>query len=277
MLRRDGKDGKLLFVPGVPRQEIVAFAFDATGFWLATGSVLEHYRYADGHAVRDDSIDLNHEGLKSDLRDLRVDKQGRLWVFANPGLWQFDQQTRRFRSFGPAHGLLNANFDGSATAMAPGGMMFAINSDGVVAFQPERLLQTEKTGPSPALTLAYLNVQRAGEVRALALDSKVVQLGWRDRDLRVGVRLASFINPAANHYRFRLNGFDSGWVDAGNRGERDFAGLAAGDYTLDVQAAAADNQWIRLATPIRIHVQAPPWMRWWAWVIYVLLLAATVA
>ncbi|TPG11956.1 hybrid sensor histidine kinase/response regulator, partial [Rhodanobacter glycinis] len=276
LLRRDGKDGKLLFVPGVPRQEILAFAFDATGFWLATGTNLEHYRYADGRAVRDDSIDLSHEGLKSDLRDLRVDRQGRLWVFANPGLWQFDQQTRRFRSFGPAHGLLNANFDGGATAMAPGGMVFAVNSGGVVAFQPERLLHPEKTGPLPALTLAYLNVQRAGEVRAIALDGKVVQLGWRDRDLRVGVRLASFINPAVNRYRFRLNGFDSGWVDAGNRGERDFAGLAAGDYTLDVMAAGADGQWTALRTPLSIHVQAPPWVRWWAWVIYVLLLATFV-
>ncbi|MEY2116179.1 hybrid sensor histidine kinase/response regulator [Rhodanobacter sp. FW106-PBR-R2A-1-13] len=275
LLRQDEKDGKLRFVPGIPRQEIVAFAFDATGFWLATnGSALEHYRYADGHAVQDDGIDLDHEGLKSDLRDLRVDRQGRLWVFANPGLWLFDQHTRRFKSFGPAHGLSNANFDGTATAMAPGGMMFVASSGGVVAFQPERLLQTEKAGSLPALSLAYLNVQRAGEVRAIALDSKVVQLGWRDRDLRVGVRLASFINPAVNHYRFRLNGFDSGWVDAGNRAERDFAGLAAGDYTLEVRAAGADDRWVGLATPISIHVQAPPWLRWWAWAIYVLLAAA---
>ena len=278
LLRRGDKDGKLLFVPGVPRREIVAFTFDATGFWLAThGSALEHYRYADGRAVRDDSIDLGQEELKSDLRDLQVDSQGRLWVFANPGLWQFDQRTRRFRSFGPAQGLSNANFDGTATAMAPGGMMFAANSGGVVAFQPERLQQTKNAGPLPMLSLAYLNVQRAGEVRAIALDSKTVQLGWRDRDLRVGVRLASFISPAVNRYRFRLNGFDGGWVDAGNRGERAFAGLAAGDYALEVQAAGADDRWVGLAAPISIHVQAPPWARWWAWVIYVLLLAAMVS
>jgi signal transduction histidine kinase/ligand-binding sensor domain-containing protein/ActR/RegA family two-component response regulator len=278
LLRQDDEDGKLHFVPGVPRQEIVAFTFDATGFWIATnGSALEHYRYADGRAVQDDSVDLDHEELKSDLRDLRVDRQGGLWVFANPGLWRFDQHTRRFRSFGPAHGLSNANFDGAATAMAPGGMIFASGSGGVVAFQPERLLQAEKVGSLPTLSLAYLNVQRAGEVRAIALDSKVVQLGWRDRDLRVGVRLASFINPTVNRYRFRLNGFDNGWVDAGNRAERDFAGLAAGDYALEVQAAGADDRWVGLATPISIHVQAPPWVRWWAWVIYVLLLAAAVS
>ncbi|EIL96935.1 Histidine kinase/response regulator hybrid protein, partial [Rhodanobacter denitrificans] len=29
-------------------------------------------------------------------------------------------------------------------------------------------------------------------------------------------------------------------------------------------------------TPLRIHVEAPPWRRWWAWAIYVLLAAALV-
>jgi signal transduction histidine kinase/ligand-binding sensor domain-containing protein/ActR/RegA family two-component response regulator len=274
LLRQAEKGAKLLFVPGVPRQEIGAFAFDDTGFWLATGSALEHYRYADGRALRDDRIDLGQ--LKSDLRDLRVDRQGQLWVFANPGLWRFDRQARRFRSFGSSHGLLNANFDGGATAMAPDGTIFAATSGGVAAFRPERLLQTRDDDASPPLTLAYLSVQRGGEVHAIALDSGTVQLDWRDRDLRVGMRLTSFVNPAANRYRFRLHGFDNGWVDADNRGERDFAGLAAGDYRLDVQAASANGRWVALATPLRIHVQAPPWVRWWAWLIYALVLASIV-
>ncbi|MFC5437268.1 two-component regulator propeller domain-containing protein, partial [Rhodanobacter umsongensis] len=277
LLRQADKSARLLFVPGVPRQEIIAFAFDATGFWLATKSALEHYRYAGGRALRDDRIDLGHEQLNADLRDLRVDRQGQLWVFANPGLWQFDRHARRFRSFGSSHGLLNANFDGSATTMAADGTMFAATSAGVVAFRPERLLQTPNASPSPPLTLAYLNVQRGGEVHGIPLDSAVVQLDWRDRDLRVGVRLASFINPAVNRYRFRLNGFDNGWIDADSRGERDFAGLPAGDYRLDVQAAGADGQWALLRSPLRIHVQAPPWVRWWAWLIYALLLASAVS
>jgi signal transduction histidine kinase/ligand-binding sensor domain-containing protein/CheY-like chemotaxis protein len=276
LLRLDGKLRKLLLVPGVPREEIIAFAFDSTGFWLAIRSALEHYHYADGRAVRDDHVDIRHEEFQADLSDLRVDPQGRLWVFANPGLWQFDQRTRRFRQFGVSHGLLNANFDGGAAAMAASGIMFGANSVGVVAFRPEQLLKAEAKGEAPRLTWAYLGVQREGREHAFALDSKVVKLGWRDRNLRVVVRLASFINPAANRYRFRLSGFDSDWVATGNRGERDFAGLAAGDYQLTVQAAGVDGRWISLPAPIGIHVQAPPWMRWWAWAIYVLLLAVAV-
>jgi signal transduction histidine kinase/ActR/RegA family two-component response regulator len=65
-------------------------------------------------------------------------------------------------------------------------------------------------------------------------------------------------------------------VDTGNHGEREFAGLAAGDYTLEVQAAGANGQWTHLATPWRIQVQAPPWERWWAWLGYALLALAAV-
>ena len=276
LLRQDGGDGKLHFVPSTPKEEIIAFAFDSTGFWLATWSALEHYQYADGRAVRDDSIGFSHQKFHSDVSDLQVDHEDRLWVFGNPGLWQFDRQSRRFKSFGPSHGLLNANFDGGAATMAPGGMIFGASGVGIIAFRPEQLLKAEVAGSKPILTWAYTSVQRHGKVYDIATDSKEVELGWRDRNLRVGVRLSSFINPAANRYRFRLSGLDSDWVDADNRGERDFSGLGAGNYLLDVEASGAGGPWVKLASPISIHVQAPPWARWWAWLLYVLLVAVLV-
>ncbi|MEP6897659.1 MAG: ATP-binding protein [Rhodanobacter sp.] len=272
----DDTTGKLQFVPGVPRHEVLSFAFDDTGFWLANWSTLEHYRYVSGRAERDDSINYSNDVFASDLTDLQVDRQGRLWVFANPGLWMFDRHTRRFTSFGPSQGLSNANFNSTTSGMTPGGTVFASNNGGVVAFEPDRLLRSATTVPQPPLTLAYLNVQRDGDVQDLAADHYAVKLGWRDRGLRVGMRFASFINPEANHYRFRLNGFDTDWINADNRGERDFAGLDAGDYTLDVQATDSSDRWSRLVTPVRIHVQAPPWARWWAWLTYAFLLVLAV-
>jgi signal transduction histidine kinase/streptogramin lyase/ActR/RegA family two-component response regulator len=269
----DRPKGQLHFVPGVPRREVLAFAFDASGFWLATLSTIDHFRYVDGRAERDDSINYSHDADIGDLSDLRVDQQNRLWVFGNPGLWQLDRQTHRFKPFGPSQGLSNANFTSGATDMAADGTMFAANYGGVVAFQPRQLMAPASDDSRPPLTLAYLNVQRGDDVQDLPLDHTNVHLGWRDRGLRVGARLASFVNPVANHYRFHLQGFDSGWINADNRGERDFAGLPPGDYSLDIQAASGNGDWSRLATPLHIHVQAPPWVRWWAWLTYALLMA----
>jgi len=276
LLRDDDGTRRLTFVSGVPRREILAFAFDASGFWAATEQALEHYRYADGRAVRDESVDISHMEFAETLQALRLDRAGGLWLFANPGLWRFDLSTHRFTAFGPSQGLSSTEFTNGSTAMSSDGTLFAANNGGVIAFQPQQLAKPDKPEPAPLLSLTRLTVRRSGGPQTLALHNQPVRLRWRDRDLDVRARMASFIDPASNHYRFRLNGFDTGWVDVDHDGEREFAGLGAGSYTLDVQAAAADGPWVTLTAPLRIQVQAPPWQRWWAWLAYVLLAAAIV-
>jgi len=272
LMRLQAGDSRLALVPGMAPGDIRAFDFDAGGIWVATGKQLDHYRYAADLAVRDDVVDLDRAGLGSDVTALRAGGKGGLWLFGNPGLWHLDKSTHRITAFGPEQGLSNAAFGAGATDVGPDGIIFALDSDGVTAFQPQRLLQPAGNKPRPPpLSLTRLAVRRDGATRQLPLDGGTVQLGWRDRDLRVVARFASYINPAANHYRFHLDGFDSGWANVDSRGERDFAGLGAGSYTLEVMAAGADGAWSRLATPLHIHVSSPPWMRWWAWLAYVLL------
>ena len=187
-----------------------------------------------------------------------------------------DGRTHHFSSFGVAQGLSNTDFTNGSTAMLPDGTLFAANSGGVVAFRPDRLLP-QRSKQAPKLTLGSLSVNDRGRTRLLAsTPGQPMRMSWRDRDLRVQVRLASYIQPSANDYRFRLDGFDAGWVDVGNRGEREFSGLRAGDYTLEIKARGANGLWSYLAAPLHIHVQSPPWLRWWAWLVYLALLALVV-
>ncbi|OOG36401.1 hybrid sensor histidine kinase/response regulator [Rhodanobacter sp. C05] len=271
LLRGEGKDQRLAFVPGVPQQEVLAFAFDAAGFWIATEKVLEHYRDADGRALRDEIVDISRMAFLENLMAMRVDRQGRLWLFANPGLWRFDAKTHQFIAFGPSQGLSSNEFTNGSTEMAADGTMFAASSGGVIAFQPEQLAKPDKLGPPPLLTVTGVTVRRDGRIESLPLD-RPLQLYWDDRDLHVETRLASFVDPGANHYCFRLRGLDTGWNDVGGVGVREFSGLAAGSYTLDMHAVGADGQW-GVAAPLDIRVQAAPWARWWAWLVYVLLVA----
>lgn len=276
LMRLDPQTGNLSLVPGVPLTDVLAFDFDADGFWLLTEKALRHYRYVDGHASCDKAVDTGKVRLGADLVALRVDQQNTLWVFGNPGLWRFDPSTNQFVVFGPRQGLANAEFGVGTSEMAPNGMIFASDSGGVVAFQPRHLQQMDqlpsRSAPPPLLTLTSIQVRREGSHQELVPDRGAIYLGWRDRDLKVEARVASYVNPQANRYRYQLKGFDSDWVDVGSRGEREFAGLAAGDYTLDVLAAGATGKWSHLTAPMTIHVQAPPWLRWWAWMIYTVLL-----
>src|SRR6202012_2723113 len=132
-------------------------------------------------------------------------------------------------------------------------------------FNPKRV---EAKPILPTLSITQISVRHKGGERNLPLDAQPLQVGWHDSQLSIQARVFSYIDPAANQYRFRLNGFDADWVDRENHGEREFTGLGSGDYTLDIMARGADGRWGSPGAPPRTHVQSPPWLRWWAWLIY---------
>ncbi|WP_431635874.1 two-component regulator propeller domain-containing protein [Dyella sp. KULCS107] len=277
LMRLDRDRHRMVFVEGVPQRFVMAVAFDHTGFWLAWENGLEHYRYANGRAVSDRVVAVPAEWQRRDILGMRADREDRLWLFAAQGLWRFDPSSGAFTRFGPQDGLLQGEFNNDRTAMLTNGMIYGATKGGVVGFSPERLAARPPAIVAPNVFLSAVSVRRQGAERALPVDGQPLTLGWRDRDLHVVARASSYVNPAGNRFRFRLDGFDSGWVDVGPHGEREFAGLGAGDYTLQVMAAAPGGTWGTLATPLAIHVDAPPWDRWWAWLAYAVIAGALAA
>jgi len=276
LLWLDDKARRMRFVPGVPQVPIYAIDFDSRGFWLALDKGLRHYRLAgspgrDLHAVPDGRADDLPDWSAQNLMGIKVDALDQVWLLGMNGLRRFDPASRATYRYGPKDGLTDAQFLNEITATTADGSIYAVSKSGVIGFRSRR----RKRGAAaqvPLVRLARIEVRRDGQSRDLPVDGSTVRLGWRDRDLHVSARVASYMNPAANDYRFRLDGFDSGWVDTGSRGERGFAGLGTGDYRLQVMAAGANGVWGRLAVPLHIQVQSPPWLRWWAWLVYVALL-----
>ncbi|MEO7050424.1 MAG: ATP-binding protein [Rhodanobacter sp.] len=269
MLWLNAAHDRFVVVPGsVPGQSVDAFELTDDGVWMANADGLTHYRRHGGRIVADRWVDAAHGWPSVNVTDLRIDSAGRVWIFGHDGLWRFDPVTGAFRSFGLQDGLTNEEFFRGYARM-PSGYIYAATLGGVVAFDPDR--NSPQTSV-PQLALTQVRVRRRGVVQVLPLGAQPLQVGWRDSQLAVEARVFSYITPSANRYRFRLLGFDSDWVDTNNRGERDFSGLGAGDYVLEVMACGADGIWVHLATPLRIHVEAPLWLRWWAWFGYALLL-----
>ncbi|MHA6204539.1 ATP-binding protein [Dyella soli] len=274
MLRLDRTYDHFEPVPGVTRGEAVdAFDFTDDGMWMARPDGLEHYHY-DGDGLRlDRKVDAAHGWPSINVVDLAVDRHRRVWVFGRDGLWRFDPRSGGFHQLGLQDGLSNGEFL-RGFARAPNGGIYAPTLGGVMGFNPNRV--DEAVTPQP-VTLTRISVRRDGELQNLPVPvSGELFLGWKDSGLNIESRVFSYVDPAANRYRFRLSGVDAGWVDTGSRGERDFAGLGMGDYTLDVMAAGADGVWAHLPVPLTIHVQAPPWARWWAWCGYLVIVVLLV-
>ncbi|MGB8635338.1 MAG: two-component regulator propeller domain-containing protein [Rhodanobacteraceae bacterium] len=253
-------------IAGVPAGRINAFAMHGQQLWLARSDVLEQYRIKGSQAVLQEVIG-SHDGFPSiDINRIFIDTDGRVWMTSRVGLWRYDPRSREFRRYGVADGLPSPEFTDTLVRLK-GGTVYAGTLGGVVGFRPASLHDHAR---KPLVVLEDASVLRNGKRTPLRIEHGKLRLAWDDSNLRVVVKALSYINPARNHYRFRMRGFDSGWVATGTQGAREFTGLGAGSYRLDIEAAGTSGAWSPLQQSLDFEVAAPPWDTPLAWFLYVL-------
>ena len=69
--------------------------------------------------------------------------------------------------------------------------------------------------------------------------------------------------PQKTRFRYRLEGFDEGWILADRRRSADYPDLPAGDYRFRLAACNAAGVWAELAQPLRFKVSVPFWSTGW--------------
>jgi len=256
-------------VPGTARRHVYGFAIgEGERVWLARFGGIEAQRW-DGATLRlETTIDTRSGFPALEPAGVVVDLTGRIWLTSARGLIRVDPADRSGRIFGVRDGLPGQEFE-EAPVVRPGdGRILAGLSEGLVIFDPAVV---KGRGPTSTLVVESVDVVRGD--RRMSLEPDGVRIAHDDRDVRFVARLLSF-NDARNHvYRFRLDGYDTDWVETGSSGERVFSRLKPGRYRLEVQARAADNLW----SPVQaIHFEVlPPWWRSaWATALFCLAGAA---
>jgi signal transduction histidine kinase len=87
----------------------------------------------------------------------------------------------------------------------------------------------------------------------------------------------SFTAPSEVRYRFRLQGFDKDWTDAGNRRSATYTNLTPGSYIFRVQARNNDGVWNLTGAELRFRIIPPIYRRWWFVLLSLLVLLALLA
>lgn len=258
-------------VPLPEGEYVYALAFASPNrIWVTRFGSIEEYRW-DGrnlHLLRQVS---SADGLPvAETRSVLATAGGQVWLNSVRGLMLYDPRARRVRMFGLRDGLPRLDTTIDQLSHGPEGRGMVIAGNDLVLFDVE--------DPLPAARRSNLSIEtlelRRNEDTVSFEDGAVTMLPG-DRDLRVAVRVMSFADPAAHRYRFRLRGYDPDWVNQGERGERVFSVLPPGDYLLEIQGANADGVWSPTRR-IALTVEAPWWRRWWALLLYALLVSAFV-
>jgi signal transduction histidine kinase len=73
-----------------------------------------------------------------------------------------------------------------------------------------------------------------------------------------------------------LEGYDKDWIFGGLKRTATYTNLPGGHYTLRVKATDDAGRWSANELAVQINMSTPPWLRWWAYGLYALLVAGAV-
>ena len=212
---------------------------DDGAIWLGTNGGGLH-RFLDGHARALGAA----QGLFDDLAYVVIeDERHALWMSCNRGLYRVARADAEAVMRGDAarvtstvydrrDGLRTSEFNGGAQPSGlrtRDGTLWFASIKGAVGVEPARLASTDA---APAVIVEQVVVD--GIERALEDRSPLSALR---RNLDIAYTAPSFRHPERVRFRYQLEGYDAGWVDAGTRRVAYYTALPPGDYVFRVGAS----------------------------------------
>lgn len=261
---------------GLPGTSVFAFHEDAAGsLWLGTSSGIVRIR--DGTVSRY----AERAGFHGDaVFALLDDGAGNFWFSSNRGIGRIEQadlaaldsgqvQAIAPRWYGTADGMLNAQGNGASQTPAGrtgDGRMWFGTAKGVVRVDPRHMQGNPQ--PPPVVVERML-------VDGVEVDpARPARLGPGVERLELHYAGMSYVSPSAVQYRYRLEGFDRAWTEAGNTRSAHYTNLPPGDYVFRVMASNNDGVWNQAGASVRFTLQ-PRWHQTW-WLRSLVLVALAV-
>ncbi len=242
------RDGQLTSIRKEGSDPVTYIHEDAQGvLWLGTyGGGLQ--RFEDGQFTAVTARD----GLLDDtVWSILEDRHGNFWMSSIKGIFTVrEQQLNGFAAgalpsvsavvYGAADGLKNTECNGGpqppAWARRDGKFCFA-TIHGVVAIDPDRYPRNRLTPP-----VVIEQVVANGRAVNAPRNARVPVGGG---NLEFHYAALSFQAPAKNGFRYKLEGFDRDWIDAGTRRVAYYTNVPPGSYRFHVIACNNDGVWNR--------------------------------
>ncbi|NQZ05793.1 MAG: response regulator [Algicola sp.] len=213
------------------------------------------------------------------------DKSGQLWLSTNNGLSRFNPSNESFKNYDVNDGLQSNEFNVGAYFQSADGELFFGGINGFNRFYPQNIVDNTQT-PTVVLTdflLANKSVlikpdsktKKQGVFTLTKAINKLehLTLGYRQNLITFEFTALHFTNPMKNQYAYQLIGQDQDWIYTDARHRRaTYSNLPAGDYTLRIKASNADGYWNEQGKTLKITVEPPPWLTWWAKLLYALVI-----
>lgn len=209
-------------------------------------------------------VSMKGAALPSNVYSILADDDGDLWLGSNTGIYRVNRNALdryvdgaiasvRVERYGITDGMnigeVSSGGHPAAYRLHDGALWFA-TLKGVATVDPARL-DSNRVPPLIAIEQFSVNDQpRTNTTKGAELK---IPAGAR----RLAFEFAglSFVAPSKVRYRYKLEGFDRQWIDAGSQRSAYYTNLRPGHYTFQVIAANNDGAWSEAPASLAFELQ----------------------
>lgn len=237
---------------GVQVGAVTSIQGQGTKIWIGGEFGLEFFDGSRFHPVNpsDGSVFAGISGIV-------VDPESGLWFSENRGIIHIPEAQLRqsgsgkveFESFGVLDGLtakLNGSMASPSAVRTTDGRIWFATTKGVAWINPKRILRN--TVPPPVLIESVTANGRKYNT------STSLKLPPRTKNLQIAYTAASLTVPERVRFRYKLEGQDKEWQDAGTRREAFYTNLDPGSYQFRVIACNNDGVWNETGAMLHFEV-----------------------
>ena len=285
--RKEGRFVNFSTRNGLSHNSITSLYEDGnTNLWIGTaGGGLNRLRGGKFTAY------TARQGLFSDdILEILEDNAGCLWISCPNGVFRaekkglddFDAETVGSIScatFGKDEGMVGVQCTGAAKPAGwkgRDGRLWFTTIKGLAVTEPNitsndrpppvviESIVADKRKVAPGAGTAERNktTSPAG-ASALNVSSSPVRIPPGRGELEIHYTALSFQAPEKNRFKYRLNGVDAEWVDAGSRRVAYYNKVYPGSYRFQVLACNNDGVWNETGVLVGIILVPHVWQTWW--------------
>jgi signal transduction histidine kinase/ligand-binding sensor domain-containing protein/DNA-binding response OmpR family regulator len=240
-----------------------AFEDDEHTLWFATSEGLKRYKHGVFTTFGAAS------GLPDEVEQILVDRFGFVWLPAEDGMIRIDRtdidafaagkrHTIPTVHYGVADGLAGTDFSVSTHPLScrtRDGRLWFATPQGLVTVNPSRW--PPRPEPPPVRIEELLvdghPVEPAGVVRLRA--------GTRKLEFRYTA--LSLADPGRVRFKYKLEGFDQDWIDAGNNRTAIYSNVGAGEFRFHVIACSHNKVWNAAGAALAFSLAPQYYQTWW--------------
>jgi serine phosphatase RsbU (regulator of sigma subunit)/ligand-binding sensor domain-containing protein len=240
--------------------------------WIATSNGLNKLNPDNDKFT----IFTEKDGLpSSNLRSIEVDNNGYIWVGGLKGISKFelddDQSNPVVVNYDVKDGLQGYEFINRSSMRDKRGKLYFSGVDGFNSFYPG---SSNRTPPFLALQDVRISNKSINDMEDFDfqdLNSMFeIFLNHDQNDLSFEFASIHFSRPDKNRIMYKMEGADEDWIIT-NRRFASYTNLRPGDYTFALKGSNGDGIWSEEIKKINIHIAAPWYNNWVAYIIYVAL------